>query len=283
MVAHPRRSANFRIEQPRLLLVEGNDDVQFFRRIIQLRQSEGMQVIEFGGKDKLGEFLTNVLVPRVSATDIVRIIGVVRDADCDYDRAFQSVGDSLRRAGLPVPGAPVTCADGSLDSATLQVSVYIMPDNAAGGDLETLILRAVEGSPALDCVDTYIECLKERGMVVPHRTQSQVARLPCLRSGRPHSTTRPGDRCRRHTMEQPGFLRRPSVSGHVGRRLTIRRFAILASIIASRYSAPRAAPGPGPSRPAPGGRRCSGGSGRWRWCIPCRHRRRRRRCRGRTD
>ncbi len=190
MVAHPRRSANFRIEQPRLLLVEGNDDVQFFRRIIQLRQSEGMQVIEFGGKDKLGEFLTNVLVPRVSATDIVRIIGVVRDADCDYDRAFQSVGDSLRRAGLPVPGAPVTCADGSLDSATLQVSVYIMPDNAAGGDLETLILRAVEGSPALDCVDTYIECLKERGMVVPHERKARLHAFLASDPGDP--TLQPG-------------------------------------------------------------------------------------------
>lgn len=190
MVAHPRRSANFRIEQSRLLLVEGNDDVQFFRRIIQRRQSEGMQVIEFGGKDKLGEFLTNVLVPRIRATDIVHIIGVVRDADCDYDRAFQSVGDSLRRAGLPVPGAPVTYADGTLDGAALQVSVYIMPDNAAGGDLETLILRAVEGSPALECVDRYIACLKAKTLTVQHERKARLHAFLASDPGDP--TLQPG-------------------------------------------------------------------------------------------
>lgn len=190
MVAHPRRSANFRIEHPRLLLVEGNDDVQFFRRIIQRRQSEGMQVIEFGGKDKLGEFLTNVLVPRIRATDIVHIIGVVRDADCDYDRAFQSVGDSLRRAGLPVPNAPATPANGLLDGNEISVAGYIVPDNASSGDLETLILRAVEGSPALDCVDTYIECLKERGMTVRHERKAKLHAFLASDPGDP--TLQPG-------------------------------------------------------------------------------------------
>ena len=190
MVAHPRRSANFRIEQPRLLLVEGNDDVQFFRRIIGRRQCEGIQIIEYGGKDRLGTFLTNVLVPRVRATDLVRIVSVVRDADCDYDRAFQSVGDSLQHAGLPVPGAPMTYAHGTLDGAAFQVSVYIMPDNAAGGDLETLILRAVEGRTALDCVDTYIECLKERGITVQHERKTKLHAFLASDPGDP--TLQPG-------------------------------------------------------------------------------------------
>ena len=190
MVAHPRRSTNLRIEQPRLLLVEGNDDVQFFRRIIQFRQSEGIQAIGFGGKDRLGEFLANVLVPLIRVTDIVRIIGVVRDADYDYDRAFQSVGDSLQRAGLPVPGAPVTYTDGTLDGRDLQVSVYIMPDNESSGDLETLILRSVQGSPALDCVDKYIECLKEQGMTVQHERKAKLHAFLASDPGDP--TLQPG-------------------------------------------------------------------------------------------
>ena len=81
MVAPPWRPANFRIELPRLLIVEGTDDVQFFRRIIERRRNRDIQIIEFGGKDKLGEFLTNVLVPRIRSIDTVKVIGVVRDAE----------------------------------------------------------------------------------------------------------------------------------------------------------------------------------------------------------
>ena len=147
------------LEHPRLLLVEGTDDYWFFRRIIERRQSTGIQIIEFGGKDKLGEFLTNVLVPRVKATDMVRIIGIVRDADDFYDRAFQSVGDSVRRAGLPVPLPPLNYANGNLDGNAIQVATYIMPDNASPGELETLCLEAARGSETMFCVEGFFECL----------------------------------------------------------------------------------------------------------------------------
>ena len=190
MVVHPRQSANVRIEQPRLLLVEGNDDVQFFRRVIQRRQSVGMQVIDFGGKDRLGTFLTDVLVPRVRATDIVRIIGIVRDADDVYDTAFQSVSDSLRRVGLPAPHAPATPVNSLIDGSEISVAVYIMPDNASSGDLETLILRAVEGRTALDCVDTYIECLKGQGLTVPHERKAKLHAFLASDPGDP--TLQPG-------------------------------------------------------------------------------------------
>ncbi len=190
MVAPPRRPANFRIEQSRLLLVEGNDDAQFFRRIIERRQSEGTQIIDFGGKDKLGEFLTSVLVPRVKATDIVRIIGVVRDADEYPDRAFQSVSDSLRRAGLPVPNSPATPANGSLDGAEIQILMHIMPDNVSTGDLETLCLTAVRDTVAMTCVDGYIECLQTRGQTVQHERKARLHAYLASHPGDP--TLQPG-------------------------------------------------------------------------------------------
>jgi hypothetical protein len=186
MVSPSRGSANFQIEHSRLLLVEGNDDVHFFRRIIDRRQSEGIQIIEFGGKHKLGEFLTNVLVPRVRATDIVRIIGVARDADDYYDRAFQSVGNSLRRAGLPVPNAPIVSANGMLDGAAMLATVYIMPDNGSPGDLEALCLDAVRDAPAVSCVDRYFECLQSVGRVP---RQGSKARLRAFLSSNPDDPT----------------------------------------------------------------------------------------------
>ena len=174
------------LERPSLLLVEGTDDYWFFRRIIERRKSDGIQIIEFGGKDTLGEFLTNILVPRVRATDIVRIIGIVRDADDFYDRAYQSVGDSLKRAGLPVPQGPLTYANGILDDATIRTAAYIMPDNSSPGDLETLCLQAVRDAPAIPCVDGYFDCLESIGHVP---LQESKARLQAFLAANPDNPT----------------------------------------------------------------------------------------------
>ena len=185
------RSANIQINSPRLLLVEGNDEVQFFRRIITRRHGENVQIIDFGGKDKLGAFLTNVLVPRIRATEMVRVIGIVRDADEYYDRAFQSVCDSLRRSELSTPRSPMTTEYGTLDGADIQVAVYIMPDNESSGDLETLILRAIEGTPALDCVEDYIECLQANGQIVQHERKAKLHAF--LASNTRDPTLQPGE------------------------------------------------------------------------------------------
>ena len=190
MVTRPGGSAHFQIEQSRLLLVEGNDDVQFFRRIIDRRQGRGVQIIAFGGKDRLSAFLTDVLVPRVRATNLVRIIGVVRDADDVFDRAFQSVRDSLRRTGLPVPDTPATPANGLLDGDEISVAAYIIPDNASSGDLETLILRAVEDRPALECVENYVECLKAQGQNVQYERKAKLHAFLASDPGDP--TRQPG-------------------------------------------------------------------------------------------
>lgn len=190
MVGPSRLAASFEIEQPRLLLVEGNDDFHFFRRVIERRGSQGVQIIEFGGKDKLGDFLTDILVRRVRATNIVRIIGVVRDADDCFERAFQSVADSLRRAGLPTPAAPMVSANGMLDGAAILSSVYIMPDNGSPGDLESLCLRAVQDTPAMTCVESYMECLKAQGQTVRHERKAKLHAF--LASNTDDPTLQPG-------------------------------------------------------------------------------------------
>ena len=186
MVPRYEAPQSIHLEHPRLLLVEGRDDYWFFRRIIERRRNDAIQIVEFGGKDKLGEFLTNALVPRVRATDMIRIIGVVRDADSLYDRAFQSVGDSLRRAGLPIPLAPLTYADGMLDGAAIRVATYIMPDNGSPGDLETLCLDAVQSAPAMTCVDHYFDCLQSISQVP---AQESKARLRAFLAANPDDPT----------------------------------------------------------------------------------------------
>ncbi len=174
MVSQSQVRQPAKVSQPRVLLVEGNDDRHFFQRLIERRQSSNIQVIEYGGTDLLGNFLANTLAVDPTFSELVKVVGVVRDADGDYQSAFDSVQGSLRRARLPVPNAPMTIAIGSLDGADIQIAVYIMPDNGSSGDLESLCLEAVRDSPATPCVDRYFDCLQLIGHVPRQESKARL-------------------------------------------------------------------------------------------------------------
>ena len=198
MVSPLQRPSNFRIEKPRLLLVEGNDDNQFFRRLIERRhgvnevQQTGIQIDRFAEAAKLSAFLANVIAPALERSVLpVRAIGIVRDADSSYGSAFQSVQGALQHANLPVPNAPLENAHGALGSGDdISVVAYIMPDNASPGDLEALCLRAVQDSPAMACVEGYIECLKTQGQTVRYERKAKLHAF--LASNTDDPTLQPG-------------------------------------------------------------------------------------------
>ena len=170
------------IVQPRLLLVEGNDDRHFFQRLIGQRRNPNIQVIEYSGVAQLGNFLANTLVIDPTFPELVEMVGVVRDADRDYQSAFASVQGALRHALLPVPNEPMTIETGSMEGANIRVSVYIMPDNASPGDLEALCLEAVQSAPPMRCVDRYFGCLRAVG---PVPRQESKARLRTFLAANP--------------------------------------------------------------------------------------------------
>jgi hypothetical protein len=172
MVSTGQNRRNFRIEKPRLLLVEGGDDYWFFRRLIERRRRIhdiadcDVQIVPFAQSDKLSTFLSDVIVPAlVRAQSSVQAIGIVRDADDSYGSAFQSLRGALQHAGLPVPGTPAENVEGSFAGGeTISVVTYVMPNNCSNGDLETLCLEAVCGAHALPCADVYLDCLKSIGL-----------------------------------------------------------------------------------------------------------------------
>ena len=199
MVSSLQRPSSFRIEKPRLLLVEGNDDSQFFRRLIERRhgvneiRQTGIQIDRFAETAKLSAFLANVIAPALERSALlVRAIGIVRDADNSYGSAFQSVQGALRHANLPVPNAPLENAHGALGNGNgISVVAYIMPDNSSPGDLESLCLEAVRDAPSVPCVDNYFECLKSVGNVP--RQESKARLRAFLASNAANPTLRTGD------------------------------------------------------------------------------------------
>jgi hypothetical protein len=141
------------ITEPKLLLVEGRDEINFFNSLIRHLRIQEIEVRSYEGKDRLRSALQTLII--APGFDMLESIGIVRDADNDANAAFQSVCGSLSNAGLPVPGAPML-----ITSERPQTGVMIMPPGEPEGMLENLCLSAFQTDPAMPCVEQYFECLE---------------------------------------------------------------------------------------------------------------------------
>ncbi len=141
------------IEKPKLLLVEGRDEEEFFGALLTSLGIEDIEVRPIAGKSRLSDRL-KVLVqgPR---TVPIGAVGIVQDADNDAAAAFQSIRTALMGAGLPVPNAPQRLQEG-----VPRVGVMILPGDGRPGMLEDLCLAAVQADPVVVCVDAYFACLE---------------------------------------------------------------------------------------------------------------------------
>jgi len=140
------------LSQPKLLIGEGKEEVDFFTAFLTHLNITNVQVEQYGGKQGLPSYL-RTLVVRPGYLNVVSL-GITRDADNSAQSAFQSVCSSLNRASLPVPSQP-----GEIVGDTPQVSVLILPDGQNEGMLEDLCLTAIETDPVLQCVDEYFDCV----------------------------------------------------------------------------------------------------------------------------
>lgn len=148
--------SRLQIRTDRLLLVEGRDEVNLFKALIERRADAEptIQVIDAGGKDRFPRRLRAIRTA-AQTRPALRSIGVVRDADDDAGSAFSSVCDHLRNVGYEPPAV-----HGEFSEAMPSIGVFIVPDGAEAGAIETLCRRSVEGTDAAGCVDEYIECLQ---------------------------------------------------------------------------------------------------------------------------
>ena len=149
------------LTQPKLLLVEGIDEVNFFNSTIKHLNLHGLEVRDYGGKIRLSPYLRTTL-KLISGFRNVQSVGIIRDADVDADDAFDSVCDGLLKADLPVPNVPLATASGHP-----KIAVMIMPPGEDAGMLEDLCLSAFQADPAMLCVDQYFQCVADRMGSVP--------------------------------------------------------------------------------------------------------------------
>ena len=144
---------------PSQLLVEGNDDKNFFESLLdRLELHHRIDVRSYEGRDRLKAFLHAFVNQR--GFEGVRAIGIVRDADLSRDAAFKSIVDILanlkRREGvdLSIPNVHQQFAEG-----VRSVGIMILADEEGRGMLESVILKTLENDPKWPCVERFIECL----------------------------------------------------------------------------------------------------------------------------
>jgi hypothetical protein len=162
-----------KIKANKLLFCEGRDEEEFFGALFKYVGRSDVQIIPVGGKYKfqleLANFIRDPDFPQV--TDIL----FVRDADFVADGAgfaatWTSVTNTLRHHSLPVPISHGQFTTGGIP----RIAVFIMPDGASEGMLETLCVAAIQSNPATQCVRDYFNCLQSANIPGhPHLPRNQ--------------------------------------------------------------------------------------------------------------
>ena len=142
------------IEEKKQLLVEGNDQRNFFEAFIKHLNRQNVQIQNFGGVNELRGFLRGFI--KVPDFHSVESIGIVRDAETNADGAFQSVVTAIEAVGLPIPER----ADQKKTDYP-RVSVLILPDGRSPGMLETLLNRSFADDSVNGCIDVFFQCVND--------------------------------------------------------------------------------------------------------------------------
>lgn len=174
-----------------LLLVEGPDDKQFFKRLIKHMQSKhelppdlsDHKIRKYGGKGKLGAYLFELL--QQPNFDYVDRIWIVRDVDYNEKQSHRKRGAPLRALDSVNTAIRNSYSESSRDINPPELQDFMTPSNSqpslsllalpdsditAEGMLESILLKALADDPMMSCVDKYFDCVKEK------HSESEVAR-----------------------------------------------------------------------------------------------------------
>lgn len=178
------------IDQPRIVLVEGEDEKRSFSALIDKQldgKMQNIQIIPVGGKDAFRKRIGAINIKAKAKAKEMGwpryVIAVIRDADESSQSAFQSACSAIESAGLEPPGNA-----GSFTENETSVGVLILPDNESPGDLETVCHRSVAHKPVAQCIDELIDCaaryepIKRQGKAWAH-AYAALSRYPVARVG----------------------------------------------------------------------------------------------------
>ena len=142
------------IRQKKVLAVEGKDEVNFFHALLEYVGITDYEIRDVGGKRQFKNKLPALV--RMPGFSDVDVLVVIRDADEDANAAFASIRDILRTEGFELPENINQFSYGEP-----KIGIFIMPGNSDTGMLEDLCLETVKDHPAMECVNTFIDCVSK--------------------------------------------------------------------------------------------------------------------------
>ena len=138
------------IESNKLLAVEGKDECNFLKGLLNSENINNVQTIDIGGKDNFKNKFPALY--NTDGFDKVISIGFVRDAeDQGVANAFKSICNIIRKKNLPIPSRPKEVL---IDNH--KVGIFIMPNNKTEGMLEALFLQAIQQRDIYPCIDDLV-------------------------------------------------------------------------------------------------------------------------------
>ncbi|MDE0002966.1 MAG: hypothetical protein OXQ29_09755 [Rhodospirillaceae bacterium] len=180
-------AAALRIEQPKQVLVEGNDEVRLFGVLAQHLGISDFQINQYRGRDNLRPFLK--ALPLLAGFENINSLAVVADANSNRNATEQRIRAALSAAGLPSPRRPLEV----LAQDNMRVCYLVVPHDAASGMIEDVCLASVGADPAIECVERYFECIRQTDLPGPKKVRMAKARLHAFLASREEPHLRLGE------------------------------------------------------------------------------------------
>lgn len=152
---------NIKIQQEKILLVEGKDEVAVFEELLGVIGRQDIQIIPSGGKIQFKSLFPSIV--KSPGFGDVSSYAVIHDSDSDPAAALQRIQSVLDRCQQPVP----TRVNEFVERHGTRVGVYLLPGDGAPGMLEDLYLATLAGQSVLGCID---KCIAELSAVCPPPT-----------------------------------------------------------------------------------------------------------------
>lgn len=147
------------LTQARLILCEGKSDASFIRRLLNERKLTGFQIgfpnqttARAFGKDAFGSYL-EFLKPRRGFNGLRHLV-VLADADENPESSLSSVQEHLRKAQFAAPDE----VGRTNREQSPSVTILMLPGPNSKGNLETLLLQAVQDHALAKCFEEYRRC-----------------------------------------------------------------------------------------------------------------------------
>ncbi len=156
---------NIKITQPKLILVEGKDDKYFFQYLMKHICLEDCQVINVEGKDNFSNVFKSIML--LPGFNTVNSLAFIRDADNDCRKSFNEIISIIKsnNRSLIKTAATISYPDKPgvfFNINNLKIGTFILPNNSNPGMIEDICLNSCSTRPAIECIDSYVQCLKSK-------------------------------------------------------------------------------------------------------------------------